>query len=325
VKFDNLAALLKNNSGVFVCLNIEQPKSKTKISVRHQFDPGLSDEQIDQLDSELGHVYGLVDFFKSYGNLELFQDPISGDTAYYVASPENWKTLKSRFDPWIQGIELEEADFLPSWIKNCCVVGERPGTGNYFLLATDGECVGSIFEFEHDGFYFNQISEDFPSFIEYLVNINEDQLSVIASYLRFVDSSSPNNQWYISEYKDNTLSIPLDRKGLGFRLRVCFTENMYSSKEKRTEVAKIDMPPPDSGGCSTIEYVEIPLPNEQVIAVVCEMNKGASSLSIREPSNEEIGGVRIGGRSLYSVYAENRISLRYSIDESTEIFFELGE
>ena len=104
-----------------------------------------------------------------------------------------------------------------------------------------------------------------------------------------------------------------------------FTENIFSSNEKRTEVAIIDMSPPDSDGCSTIEYVEIPLPNEQTIALVCEMNKGGSSLSICEPSDEEIGGVRIGGRTLYSVYAENRISLRYSIDESTELFFQLAE
>ena len=325
MKFKNLDALLKNDSGAFICLKLDEPKTKKTVSIRHQADPGLSHEQIVQLDSQLGHVYGLVDFFKSYSNLELFQEPISGDTAYYVASPESWKALKGDFEPWIQGIEPDEANLLPSWIENCCVVGERPGTGNYFLLATEGECSGNVFEFEHDGFYFDQISEDFLTFIDYLVSINEDKLSVIASCLRFVDTSLSDDQWYISEYKDNTVSIPLDRKGLGYRLRVYFTENIFSSNEKRTEVAIIDMPPPDSDGCSTIEYVEIPLPNEQTIALVCEMNKGGSSLSICEPSDEEIGGVRIGGRTLYSVYAENRISLRYSIDESTELFFQLAE
>jgi len=325
MRFDELDVLLRNETGVFRCSKIDEPEIKRIIPLTHKADPGLNDEQVKQLKSELGHVRGLVDFFQNYTNVRLFQDPNSGDTAYYVASPEDWSSLRREFDSWIQGLDPEDADLLPSWIENCCVVGERPGTGNCFLLSTDKDSNGSVFEFEHDGFYFDEVSTDFPSFIDFLVRLDEDRLLAIASSLRFVDHGSSMDQWYITEYKDETLSIPLERKGLGYRLRIYITENCFTSSEKRIEVAKLNMPPPDSYGCSTIEHTEITLPNERVIVVVCEMSEGSSSLSVSYPGEHILNGVRIGGKSWFSVYSELGFSINYTIDESTEMFFELAE
>jgi len=313
VEFENLEASLKNDTGAFVCRKLDEPKTKKVVPVHHFADPGLTDEQLGQLESELGHICGLVEFFKNYSNLRL------------LASPESWRSLKSDFSGWIEGIDPEDVDPLPSWIENCCVVGTRPGTGNFFLLATDGEFSGSVFEFEHDGFYFAEISDDFPSFIDHLLTINEDRLSVMASYLRFVDANSSIDQWIISEYKNNVITVALDRQGLGYRLRVFYTENLFSFKEKKSEIAKFDMPPSDSHGCSTLKYVEIALPNKRIIALVCEMDKYGTSLSVSEPSNREISGVRIGGRSLFRVHTDKEFSLQYSVDESTEILFSLAE
>ncbi len=325
MRFEELNALLANDSGVFICSKIVEPEIKRTIPVRHKAEPGLNDEQVKQLKSKLGHVVGLVDFFQSYGNVQLYQDPISGDTAYYVASPEEWGSLRKEFDSWIEDQDPENADLLPSWIENCCVVGERPGTGNYFLLSTDQDNNGRVFEFEHDGFNFNQISTEFPSFIDFLVGLDEDRLQTIASSLRFVDHGSPMEQWYISEYKDKNISIPLDLKGLGYRLRIFITENCFTSREKRTEVAKFNMPPPDCYGCSTIEHTEITLPNDRVIVLVCEMNETSSSLSVSDPGEHILNSARIGGKSWFSVHSESGFSLNYTLDESTEMFFELAE
>lgn len=239
--FKRLDKLLENDSSVFHCKEISDPSNVKSIPIHHQAGSGLNTEEIKQLSSELGHIRGLCDFYQRYSDVNLFQDPVSGDTAYYIASPERWSRLKQEFAPWIEGVDPnDDEDLLPTWIDSYCVVGERPGTGNYYLLPTEGESSGCVFEFEHDGFDFIQLSEDFPSFVDYLVTVDEDQLENIASAARFMDPDSPMTQWIISAYSDGKKTVSLDRKGSGYRLKISCTENGFTSKEKTTKLAKFE-------------------------------------------------------------------------------------
>jgi len=319
--FKKLDKLLRNDSSVFHCKEIAEPSNEKAIPIRHLAGSGLTSEEVDKLNSVLGHIQGLSDFYKRYSDVSLFRDPVSGDTAYYIASPEHWSRLEQEFTPWIEDVDPNDhEDLLPAWIDSYCVIGERPGTGNYYLLPTEGESAGSVFEFEHDGFEFIQLSDNFPSFIDYLVTVDEEQLEDIASAVRFMDQDDPMTQWIISSYNDGEKTISLDREGCGYRLKINCTENEFTSKEKTTKLAKFDLPESSSNGCSTIQHTEVKLPNGDAIVVVCEMNNYGSSLSVYEQGDSPLGGAR-----LLSVRSERGFSARCRFNKTIELFFELAE
>ena len=202
MKFESLTQLLKSTDGVFFCEQIHNNLNTKTIPIQHLSDPGLTTEQIEELEPVLGHIVGLVNFYKLYGGLRLFYDHDSGDSAYYVAPPSEWHNLKENFSLWIKDLDEEEQkELLPSWIHNYYVIGEIPQTGNYLLLPVDGDEAGSIYEFEHDGFEFIKLSSNFSSFIDYISTLDSRKLSNIASSMCFMDMENPMIQWWIKEYR----------------------------------------------------------------------------------------------------------------------------
>lgn len=133
----------------------------------------------------------------------MYLDEQSGDAAYFVASPSQWSELDSYFRPWLDGLDEDEAaDYLPTWIEDCIVVGEIPQSGNYLLVPTSGPDAGKVFEFEHDGFEFLELGASLPDFVERTLDVDSRRLTAMASHLRFV-TPNEGRGWWINELRDN--------------------------------------------------------------------------------------------------------------------------
>lgn len=70
------------------------------------------------------------------------------------------------------------------------MIGETPHSGNYILIATDGECAGQVFEFDHDGFEFTHAAEDLVDYVQRLLHLDSPTLANIASHMRFIDKNT---------------------------------------------------------------------------------------------------------------------------------------
>jgi len=321
MKFKKLDALLNDSACFFQCVEIDNPSNTKTVRIQHKSEPALSAKMIKEVKSELGHISGIVEFYRQYGSISLFHDPISEETAFRIVSPENWNELKKRFSLWTKDLVNNDPDeLLPEWIENCCVIGERPGTGNYYLMPSENKYSGAVFEFDHDGYLFIQRSEDFPSFINYLVTLDKSILEDISSTLRFIDTNSLSTQWVVSAYQDGSTSINLDEKGIEYTLHITCTENIFTSKSKHTELAKLTLPIPDSDGCAFVESVDIKLPDESVIEVYCEMNNFGTTLVVSEPSESHVSGT-----TLMDIYCDGGFQSRYQYNDSIQITFRLSK
>lgn len=148
-------------------------------------------------------VQGLRQFYGTYEQLTMYIDERTGEAAYYLASPSQWSELEGDFKPWLDGLEDDEvAEFLPTWIDDCIVVGEIPQSGNYLLIPTSGPDAGKVFEFEHDGFEFIELGKSLPDFVAHALDLDSRRLTAMASHLRFI-APGEDSQWWIQELKDN--------------------------------------------------------------------------------------------------------------------------
>lgn len=195
MKLDELDRAVREHAGEFLCEEIADPTRTKVVEFTHVITPPDSAEQV----PEVGR---LRDFYDTFGSLVLYSDEKSGDAAKYIAPPDEWAELDGEFREWIDMVDADEEDMLPAWVDTCLVIGEIPESGNYIIMATEGPEAGQVFEFDHDGFEFTEEAPDIVAYVETMLQPDNVQLVVIASYLRFTEDGS-NDQWWIRSFKDN--------------------------------------------------------------------------------------------------------------------------
>jgi hypothetical protein len=186
---------VRSHHGQFHCHQIHKEGNKKVVNFRHVALPPDSAQRIPS-------VNGLPDFYSTFGQLTLYVDEVSGDAAYHLASPNQWAKLDGDFRPWLDGVEQEGADLIPSWVSQCIVIGEVPRSGNYLLVPIEGPEVGHVYEFEHDGFEFLKLADSLPDFVMKTLDLDPARLTAIASHLRFI-TGDHREQWWITELRDN--------------------------------------------------------------------------------------------------------------------------
>lgn len=191
-----LRSAVQSHVGQFACGEIHREENTKTVSFRHNGsapDPSIA----------VPDVQGLRDFYDTFAQLTLYLEEESGDAAFFIASPSQWSELDSDFRPWLESIEEDDAgEYLPEWIRTCLVVGEIPQSGNYLLVPTAGPDAGKVFEFEHDGFEFNELGQSLPDFVARTLDLDTSRLTAIASHVRFI-TPDESRQWWINELQDN--------------------------------------------------------------------------------------------------------------------------
>ncbi|MFO1494267.1 MAG: hypothetical protein U1F26_06355 [Lysobacterales bacterium] len=184
------------HSGTFECVEIRAKKNRKTVSFRH-----LAAEP--DTNASIPDIPGLAAFYSAFGNLRLYFDEESGDSAYYIGSPAEWEEFRSALDSWLDGMPTDDTeDGIPSLVRDCVVVGEVPRSGNYLLVATTGTETGSVYLFDHDGFEFPRLANSLPEFVIKRLTPSPTELTVMASYMRFTKDYR-DRQWWIEEMCDN--------------------------------------------------------------------------------------------------------------------------
>lgn len=193
----DLHRAVAEHAGVFSCERIHHPQETKAVPFRHQIQPPAP------LDAPLPDVGRLQAFYATFGGVLLYHDADSGDAARHIAPPSEWADLQESFSGWTENLSDEERDeLLPDWIDHCLVIGETPRSGNYILMATDGDGAGRVFEFDHDGFEFTEKGDDLVDYVQRLLDLDTAALTDIASHMRFAYESF-TVQWWIGEMSDN--------------------------------------------------------------------------------------------------------------------------
>lgn len=201
MNFEEVANKLESHTGRFICHQINNEGKIKIVNFEHIASPGIEGQDLESLIETYAHIPDLVSFYSKWGSLRLYHDPISGDSAFYIASPGEWAGLDSCFRDWIDILDEEEEEMLPGWINDCLTIGEVPESGNYLLMPSKGEKPGCIFKFEHDGFEFEEISGNLGQFLDSILTPDTKCLTDMASHLRFVEENY-DIQWWIQEYQD---------------------------------------------------------------------------------------------------------------------------
>lgn len=196
MQLQELKKKIEAHNGIFLCRQIHKEENRKEVVFRHEFESPRNSK-------EIPNIGKLVDFYETFGDLTLYYDQISGDAAIYIANPIQWDELKVLFSDWLDIVDEDEEDLFPEWIENYIVIGEVPASGNYFLMPTQGDKAGYIFEFEHDGFEFIETAKDIEEFIFNLLFPDGQSLVNMASHMRFVESGDYETQWWIVEMKDS--------------------------------------------------------------------------------------------------------------------------
>lgn len=199
---DSLQILLSRKNQRFICTHAGRKDDDHIFTaqITHEVTDGLSQEDIDILDQQIGHQEQLFFVLSAFGSVRLYCDTLSGGSAFYLAHPSEWKSLENDFRMWLDDIDDDErAELLPDWLDNAVVIGEIPSSGNYFLFPVTGKHLGKVFEFEHDGFEFIEVSADLYSFIDYLCIVTDRLIANIRSHTRYSDGEA-DTQWLAQSY-----------------------------------------------------------------------------------------------------------------------------
>lgn len=197
----DLHRAVSEHTGEFTCERLRKPDETRVVTFKHLIKPAAPLDEAAQ--AAIPDVGPLRAFYATFGALMLYHDAQSGEAARYIAPPAEWASLHDGFAGWTQDLSDEErANTMPPWVEHCVVVGEVPRTGNYIVVATDGESAGQVFEFDNDGFAFTPKGKDIVAYVEQLLTPDAAALTEIASHMRFTDRNY-GTQWQILEMRDN--------------------------------------------------------------------------------------------------------------------------
>lgn len=192
----DLERLVKAHRGEFLCERIHHGETKL-VAFQHKIEPPSN------LCTDLADVGGIGEFYETFGGILFYYDAVSGDAARRLANPTEWFQLDDDFRDWFHTVDESELEqYVPKWVDTCLVIGETPHSGNYTLIATEGEHRGNVFEFDHDGFEFVFQALDIAEYVKKLLALDSAKLLDIASHMRFIEPGS-SAQWWIRELREN--------------------------------------------------------------------------------------------------------------------------
>lgn len=198
----SLETLLARRNQRFVCTDTGWPEpgaERFTANIVHYPEPPLGNAQLEQLKRIFPDIPELAEFYSHYGSVRLYADPIGGDSAFYIAGPDEWHRLRKYFQAWPDSLNDDEANLLPEWLDDSLTIGEIPTTGNYYLMPTKGDESGKVFLFDHDGFEFVEMGADLGAFVEKITTVNDDLMQSIPGHTRYSDGES-ETQWLAKEY-----------------------------------------------------------------------------------------------------------------------------
>ncbi len=208
--FHALDTLLARKNQRFVCNDNGWPKPgkyQHIAHITHETSPALDTNELALLNEKTGNLPQLAMLYARYGSVRLYCDSVFNEpwgcyaSAFYLAHPSEWEELSLCFNAWLDGLDSEEEEeLLPAWLEHHVVIGEIPSSGNYFLLALQGEEAGSVFEFEHDGFEFIKQGDSLDDFITHWCTVSDALLRDIASHTRYFDGTT-DTQWLVTRYE----------------------------------------------------------------------------------------------------------------------------
>jgi hypothetical protein len=197
---NKLKQLIIQHSETFHCTGRGENSKSKQVQFKHITTPPITC-------NSLPDIGKLNEFYSIFGDLRLYHDEETGDSAYYIANPDQWETLQMYFNERTDYLDEDERkELLPDWIDTFIVIGEIPNTGNYLLMPTSGDKTGYVIEFDHDGFEFTELGANIAESVANLLNPNSTSLSCIASYMTFIESGS-TEQWWIEEMSDSNGNI----------------------------------------------------------------------------------------------------------------------
>lgn len=185
----DLAEAIRTHAGTFECRQIHGDQRRS-VAFRH-----ITTAPVD-IDA-LPDIGRLREFYGLFGSVAFYADERSGDAARWLAPPDEWAGLDEAFRGWL----FDDED-LEDWVENCLVIGETPHSGNYILLATDGDAAGRVFEFDHDGFEFREAGADVVDYATAMLRPDDARLTDFASHMRFIEGDG-HEQWWIETMHDN--------------------------------------------------------------------------------------------------------------------------
>lgn len=201
--FEKLNDLLQRKSQRFICRDgWPEPSPPVHIvAIEHKVGPRIAEDVLSTLEEQLDIPPQLTEFYSRFGYVRLYSQVDSDESAYYIASPDEWDELNDSFFDWIEDFsEDEKEELLPDWISEYIVIGEIPASGNYLLMPLTGDHKGRVFEFEHDGFEFIERGRDFADFLDVISTVTDQLLEDIAGHTRYQDQR-PDSQWLVTEYE----------------------------------------------------------------------------------------------------------------------------
>jgi hypothetical protein len=194
--FDTIRKALEAHSGSFRCVRLDDESVTRTVAFRHEWEPPA--------ENSVDVPPQLAPFYRVFGSLRLYSEPVSGESAFYIGAPSQWQFLDEDLRCWFEGLsEQEEEELLPGWIDDCVVFGEIPGSGNYLMMPLSGEKQGRVFEFEHDGFEFIELAPDHEQLLYLWLHPCPKTLTDMASHMRFIEDADPQCQWWMVEMQDN--------------------------------------------------------------------------------------------------------------------------
>jgi len=195
VFIDDLEELLKGR----IALRCEEVSGVVDdyllVELDHRTTSGLSKGELAELKKQLGEQDELYDYLSKYSSLQLYRDVRTGEYAYYLAPPKEWEAIHENFREWFEDFsDIERGDIFPIWVNDAFAFGEMVSSGNYYLYIFRNDLKGHVFEFEHDGFEFNQVASRLSDFIKMLCEPTDDTVRDLRSYVRYSDGKT-EYQW----------------------------------------------------------------------------------------------------------------------------------
>jgi len=199
---EELELLLERRNQRFICSAAGAdpgPKRFTAL-LRHDVTAPAPASVLETLLQRLRNVPQVAAFYERYGSVELYCDTVGVDSAFRIANPDEWSSIREEFTEWLDMLDPDEAqELLPDWIDNYIAIGRVPGAASYFLVPMAGDFMGHVFEFDHDGFEFTHRG-DFDAFLGYLATVDARLLRDILAHTRYSDGET-DAQWMPLEYK----------------------------------------------------------------------------------------------------------------------------
>jgi len=186
ILMSQLESMLGRSEDYFLLVSSSDEGAERKLSVEHNADHFLSDENLRRVNSYVSHIPLAVEFYKTYGSVELFSIDDSFDSGIYIESPDRWRELKEEVRLWIGDDEKP-----PKWFSSAIVIGNASGAAVYFLLMTKGDDLGSIYLLDHDGLVFRKLANSLTEWISIMAGTGDD----LAFYLGLVVGGYYGSGW----------------------------------------------------------------------------------------------------------------------------------